>query len=69
MFYLDGEKLENYLRGLIKDYKEELKHGLMLQDQIKIRAQISAFNMILSEIDDGSFSTYWIELNNGIKEE
>jgi hypothetical protein len=69
MFYLDGEKLEKYLIDLIKDYNEELKHGLMLQDQIKIRAQISAFNMILSEIDDGLFSTYVTELNNGIKEE
>ena len=69
MFYLDGEKLEKYLRDLIRDYKEELKHGLMLQDQIKIRAHISAFNMILSEIDDGLFNTCVTELNYGIKEE
>ena len=69
MFYLDGEKLEKYLRDTIKDYKEELKHGLMLQDQIKIRAQISAFNMILSEIDDGLFNAYIMDINNGIKEE
>ena len=69
MFYLDGEKLEKYLIGLIRDYNEELKHDLMPQDKIKIRAQISAFDMILGDIDDGLFSTYVTELNNGIKEE